>query len=614
MMIDPALIVFAVQALVRLVHEGSKAYEQYERDRNIFLPTLQGPNVTPIVVIRSVFVGTPHSPLVEAGGSLARFWLSDQRRPNPTVAGAEDALYIEARRLIAEDAAKNGQVLPLRGTEVAGALMIRQWREGTEPVGPIGRMALTLADIGLEFVGSNASVLGIGGNAEKLIGALAANLAEMIPNDGDQFGPQSQLGQRLLGIFARAALQTFNDNSRTFVSKEALQQLIAQTLPPIIQALPATLPEQSEWRRVTDALLGPAADAAMRTISENPVAFCGKDFAPQKAIGAVTQALLHEASTKSLLDDFSEAGLIALYRKAIGVAADRPELFIGGDGKAVEVARTLIGGVAGKLAAAPIPLNGDLGIAVAGVILDTVKQFGPAFLDQTKPWEGLAGDLLVQIAEGLRPALENKDASNVLAPEQLVRLVRTVLERVAHSPGMIAGGNTDLPALLQTVTTAITQDPNLLLSPDDWLHLAGSLAQSVATDPERLLRLIPGAAGSPQVTLAAALIGDLLSVAAAERAAGSRAGVLFGATLSEAIAIALEAALGNVEEAMKNRGAVRDLADSIAKLVRSKPGSYGSKEWLWLFRSLIGRVLRSGEVNLLSEQLAAQILEGGIRK
>jgi len=201
---DPALIVFAIQALVRLVKEGKSAYDQYERDRDIFMPQLKLPTFRPISLIREVFQLGSGAPLVSAGAPLARFWKDGG--PDPAVPGSFDVLYLEATRLKAIEMAATKGLLPSWGTEVAGAVLIRQWREGSEPVGPLARMALALADVGLEFVGTNASVLGIGGNGEKLVAAIATNLAELIPDDAADFGPKSQLTERLLGIFLRAGL------------------------------------------------------------------------------------------------------------------------------------------------------------------------------------------------------------------------------------------------------------------------------------------------------------------------------------------------------------------------------------------------------------------------
>src|SRR5262247_2813162 len=309
---DPTLIIFGIRALIRLAREGVAAFNQFERDRPALFPDGLSADFRQIDFIRTTFI-PDHQDLLTGGGAFAKYWAGTAPAKVP---GAMEALYIGAVQLFSEDQAKKKQVTPRKGVEIGGAVMIQQWASGKGPVGPVGRMVITMADVGLEFVGANPSLLGVGGNGEKLIGALATNLADMIPDAGDALGPKSQLAERFVGIFLRDGLKT----------------LIKNTLPPIIAALPANLADQARWRDVADALLGPAASAAISTVAANPRAFLGARFDPNQAIGALTQAMLQQAAKTGLKQEFTEAGFIGLYQAALGVAAERPELFLGRPG------------------------------------------------------------------------------------------------------------------------------------------------------------------------------------------------------------------------------------------------------------------------------------------
>ena len=616
-MIDPGLIVFGIQALIRLGREGQASVDQFERDRDVLFPQPLPVDFTNTDVVVRVFANNDaNSALVDKtqNGPLARFWDAANERPDPRVPGAAEVLYLEAVRIRAEQAAKHGQILPLRGVQVAGAIIVKQWAAGTAPVGPLGRMVLAVADVGLEFVGTHASVLGVGGNAEKLVGAVALNLADCIPDDAGQMGPKSGLAERLLRIFVRAGLSTIADQPQLVIGAPHLRELVSKTLPPIIKELPQDLAAQTSWEKVADALLGPATAAAMQTIAVNPVAFFGARFDAEKAIGALTGALLREASTRTLQDNFSEAGFIALYRAALGVAATQPKLFVGRadtDDKLKKLATDLIGGAAEALRTAPVPFNGDLGAQLAGVALKSLAQNAGAFLDPKQPWEAMAIKLSKLVAVGLQPGMDNANQS--FSADQLLLLGTVFFTQIARTPGMVAGDNTEIQGLVKTVAEALAKDPGLLLHPDDWLQIAAVVAEEVAANPGRLLTLLPGAAGSPALSLGTALISDLLGVAVAERAAGGRAvgGVLSGATLREAIVTLLRVASGNADAAAANRGALSTLATRIGELVRAKAGAYGSKEWLFLYRTLLTRVIRSGELLQITDALAAQVLEGG---
>jgi hypothetical protein len=613
--IDPGLIVFGIQAVIRLGREAKASVEQFERDVQTLFPTPLPIDFNNLdVVVRAFANNDANSVLVDktANGPLARFWDADNERPDPRVPGSAEVLFVEALRIRGEQAAKNGQFMPAHGQAVAGAFIVQQWAEGKAPVGPFARLVVAIADIGLEFVGTHGSVLGIGGNAEKLVSAIALNLADLIPDDGDQLGTKTGLAERLLGVFLRAGLSAIADQPNLVIGKEHLRELVTRTLPPIVKSLPDDLAHQTTWENTANALLGPAVSAALQTIGTNPVAFLGQRFDAEKVIGALTAALLREASTRTLQDNFTEAGFIALFRSALGVAATRPQLFIGraaDDAKLAKLASDLIGGVADALRTAPVPFNGDLGAQLAGVALESLAQNAGAFLDPNQPWEATAAALAKQVAQGLESALANPKV--LFSPEQLIALSRIFLEQVAHNPAMVAGDSTELQGLVQAVAAALADDPAKLLHPDDWLEIAAVAAEEVAANPGRLLKPITDAGGAPAVALATALIRDLLAVAKADTAEGRAAGgVLSSATLREAIIVLLRTASSNADAAMANRNAVSMLATRIGELVRAKSGKYGSKEWLFLFRTLVGRVLNSGELLAITDELATQILEG----
>ncbi len=605
---DPTLIIFGIRALIRLAREGISAFNQFERDRPALFPDGVSADFRQIDFIRNTFF-PDHADLLTGNGGFAKYWSGTAPAAVP---GAMEALYIGAVKLFAEDQAKKKQVSSRRGVEIGGAVMIKQWADGKGPVGPIGRMVLTMADIGLEFVGANPSLLGVGGNGEKLLGALATNLSDMIPDDGDAMGPKSQLAERFVGIFLRAGLQTLNDQPGLVVREDHLQQLIRNTLPPIIAALPSGLAEQSRWRDVADALLGPAASAAISTVAANPAAFLGASFDPNRAIGALTQAMLKQAATTGLKQEFTEAGFIGLYQAALGVAAARPELFLGRPGtSADQLASDLFAKVAGTLKTAAPPFNSDLGTALAVDVLDTVKQDGPRFFEKEGPWENTVGTMALQVIDGLKVGLTDPASGgikSVLSQQQLVALARTFLAQAAKTPGMVAGGSTELQAIVGGVAKAMAEDKNLLLAPDDWLAIAGVAAEAAAANPQRLFKINTT---TPAGAIGTEVIKDLLSVAAVDLAKGGRkgGGVLFGATLRDAITVALRSAAGNAKATVDNQAALKGLAETLSDLVRTHPEQYGSKEWLSLYQSLIGRVLHGGPIGPLTEADIRKILE-----
>lgn len=600
---DPELILFAIRSLIRLGREGAAALDQYERDKAAIFPKGISAGFDRVDFITDVFIPA-HEDLLQRD-PLAKLWRDNA--PAPDVAGAVDTLFEMAIQLRASEA-KTLSLSPERAVAIGGAVMIKQWASGKGPLAPLGRIALTLADIALEFVGGHSSVLGTGGTSEKLLGSFATNLSGLIPDDAEQFGPKTQFAERAFGIVLRAGLTTLSEEAGQLLHKDALQQLVKNTLKPVIDALPSDLAAQSRWHDAADALLGPAFSTALTAIAANPGAFLGSGFETNTAVGALTQALLAQAGKSGLMQGFTEAGFINLFRAAVGVAAERPELFLGRlDQKPLgQIATDLFGKVATTLKNATPPFDSDLGIQLAVAVLDTLKEKGPAFLDKNDPWENVIGSMVLQVIDGLKNGLGAGGGSikSLLSRQQLVDLAGIFLKQAAQTPGMLAGGNTELQAIVGGVAQALAQDTQGLLTPDDWLAVAAAVASEAIANPRRLFNpAVPGGG------IGARLISDLLSVA---QAAGGRAqgSVLFGPTLREVIITAVQVVAGNVDAAATNQAALKDLATKLTTLVQTKSGQLGSKEWLFLYRTLISRVLQGGALGTLDDAEISSLLKG----
>jgi hypothetical protein len=259
------------------------------------------------------------------------------------------------------------------------------------------------------------------------------------------------------------------------------------------------------------------------------------------------------------------------------------------------------------------PFNTDLGIDLVVAALDILRTNMPGFLDPQQPWEAMAATAAQQVIQGLQDGFKTRGLSGLhqlLSQRQLRELGRIFLTQVSKTPQMVVGDRLELQAIVQGVAEAMAQDTHLLLTADDWLQLAEVAAAEAVANPGRLFKLAPSSPGDAVGTV---LINGLLAVAATELQSGGRdaGGVLFGATLREAIVVALHAASGNTEAVLQNQQALQQLAQHLSDLVRSEPGRFGSKEWLVLYRRLFPKVLGEGPITL-TEPLITQSLAGGV--
>jgi hypothetical protein len=614
--VEVAVILSGIRQLVRVGSAANAALIQHEIDGDVLVPALQAVRPeTRVDLIKEIFSHPDRAARLEAGGDLDGFWDFAKDEPSALRAGAEDVLYLAALEVKVQLYGKDTGVPVEQARAVTGVRVLRQWSEdaqGDRPLKPLPRFLLVLADSVLEVVGANPALLGVGGHGEKLVGSLATNLASLIPDDAEEFGPQSQFADRLLRLFLRGSLQVLHEQSDRVFSEQHVAQLARSFLEPVIAALPKDMLERQRWQDVADALAGPAARAAFEVLAANPQAFLGRDLDPSRAVGALTQGLLREAGRLGLRAVWSEAGAVALYRAALAVAVERPELFTqrAGDRTTEGIATSLLRGVAETLQRAPQPFAGDLGVALAVAVLDTLRGPGAALLPAGTVWEQAVSALVLDVANALHTGLHEPDAAALdalFSRDQLVRFARTFIGAAAQHPEWLGGRSRELAAVIRAVASARRADARGLLGPEAWIEIAREVIALAAADPGRLFPVDD--AGE---ALAAALIADLLKVASADAAHGRAGlGVLFGATLQTAIGIALRGGVGRARAAAQRRPELAVLAELLCTLARERSEEVDSRAWLALYERLLPRVLDGESVRTKTQDALIALLAEG---
>ncbi len=602
---NPALISFGIQSVIRLGRVTNEALEQWARDGEAIFPEINEPDFNREVFVNGFFNEDENKHFVEGDTApYAEYWDHPAVIPKES---AIDALFTAAIKI----RAGKGDDLN-RGWAHGGAILVKQWDPEQGPINPWARIILTAGDISLEYVSSNPSILDGDGNGENLIAAYAKNLSDILPDNGD-FGAKENFAIQLTSAFLRAGLSTIGHNPEWLVSEEHLQELISSSVNPLVEALPDSITEQLKWREIADAIMGPVAKAALQTVAKHQTAFLGDDFDPDKALGAVTRALFLEAAKDGLKDQFTREGLLGLYSAALSVAAERPQLFLGdGQRSEDELARELFSNFAGVLRDSPPPFDGEVGIALASAALGAVGNNIHRFADDSDHWEQTAAEMVRSLITKLKSALDtNENIKNVFSKSQLIELGRILLFRVAETPWMILGSKNEAwEGVLTAVAAAMEADTNLLLSGDDWLEIVKVAAEEVAANPARLFRLN---SADPEDVLAAKLISAILKSAGAiiETPDLQNKTVLFGNTLREAIIIVLRATSGNSQAAREHLDKIGKLITKLSEFVDQNHLQYGNKEWLRLFRILLSALLDGKDIPDLTEEFANELLKGG---
>lgn len=516
---EPTLIVFAVRAFIRLGRTAVDVANQKALDQPFLMPVADVAKTSRTGMVEGRARQEPFKTLIQPTQALHEMWTAFENETDEAKKEKLAVTLYTAMRAIADRDQKTGgstQVTDSAAKENLGAVMIMQWGQGEGPPDPLARVIVTIADIALEYVGSNPSIVGVGGQGEVLVGALAKNLSALLPDAVGEsaYGPKDEFGQRLVGLFLHAGLKTITDKPDLVFGEEHLQNLVKASLVPVRDKLPNDITKNVEWHAVAEALTGPAVNIALATVGSDPKAFLGKGFDKDTAVGASVAALLMTASEIGLKDlsnpeKFSKEGWIALFQSVAAVAAKRPDLFIGKPGKDPEViAQNVFVSVAEAIAEAPSPFKGDLGLQITIAALEGIEDSLGEVFDNTDAWETLAGSITGQILEGLKTGFAAQDGqplTHAFSREQWISFARLFAAQAAKSPDMIAGGDKKLQAVVKNVGAALKDAkppfdkevgialtesvltglanaaPEVFDQTDPWETVAGKIVQQIIT-------------------------------------------------------------------------------------------------------------------------------------
>ena len=597
-----SLIKFAVQSIARVGRVSRQAAEQRARNADALFPGLSSQNLDRELAVNGFFNNSAeHKAHVNAGQPLAEFWNGSRAK---TDKNAIDSLYVAALRISSEEGVDFASMLT-----PAGAVIIEQFDPDKGPMSPFSRIVLAAADIVLDYLAIDPGIASDNLNTQKLIGAFAKNLADYLPDDAN-FGPQHNFGQRLAAGFLRAGLSALSSNPEWVVDEAHMETLLRNSLSPIVGKFPKTIAKQIQWNRVTDTMIGPAAQAAMETVVANQTAFFGSEFDPDIALGAVTQALLVEAAEDGLRDQFKRDGLIGLYKSVLQVAVNQPELFIKDNVANEALARDALQSFSTALAKTPPPFDRTAGVTLASVAIDLLGRHAHRYADPANDWHGVGVNVFTTMASDFSKALKtNSRLSQLLSQDQLIEIGRIVLDEIANNPTLVSETNDEWRGVIVAITSSMAADKHLLLTSDDWKEIARVAASEASSNPARLFNL----GTSTRSLLAARLIKLFLKAAADARALadGEERSVLSGKVLREAIIIALQAASGNAQAIIDHLPKVKALLKQINKLAIADHLEIGASEWLQLFRVLLGPTLDGTPVGDLSLNRAIKLLQGG---
>ena len=472
-MVDPALVMFAIEAGVKI---GRKIYDvlvETTESKALLLPF--GPLAGSIALAEAqeFFDEPQNQPLVADGGPYAAL----QGKPG----------LIDAYRTVRQINVVVGAdvVTTKAGVEVILNLQkFEQHKEGFGPHSPVQQILGTVVEVGIDYFAANPQSLGKDSSARKVVTAFLVGIGDIDFAEGE---PSDVVRDVLV-----EALTTLGDN-RTLVAHDArLSALLGGVTTAVrddIQSAGSL--GDSERRSALFKRIGMSIlKAGAGTVADNPGLFLPGEGRGKVAVRGTVTAILD--SIRDSADLFSNTGLENLCNAALDAAADNA-VFITND-----VLRSLLKNTVHELTAANARAL-FRGAAVEQIVLaalETVAENSETLIDPTTPQRQLIARAVAALAQGLGTTLAGPgNVKDLFSTRQLVQLAKIVFGEVADHPEQLLGGDgtnprrTALAQILASVASSLGSDPTRLVTAAGLTTLIGTAMQVAVKNQDKLLDL-----------------------------------------------------------------------------------------------------------------------------
>ena len=648
MVMSAATFLTGVSGLIRVGRGLRNSYHEHLRNRDFQL--LLPPGCPPARDTRELLVAALDHLEVRHGGLLS---------PGQAFHG----IFRETssgRPVINEDAgdlinqAIDFYLESLAGPDATGAIVIadepvvisrsvvllhKEWLDPDQP-SRWARLGVEIAGVALDVISVQPDVLGLNRRATEIIGALATNLNALVDNDEVSGSGDQSPGERMVRQFVQASLETVAERPEIFVSEERWRPIVSGIVVPLKEHVAANPGfEFMAQERLRQVFRGPLAHSMLTAINANADAFLTSRFGSAEVLGAVTRSVLGAITSSDqtefdLKDVFSDEAAVFVYEAALGVARDRPELFLKSAGLEADAQRQFLRRIAGALHDAPRPYSLSAGLApqIAAISFEVAGEYASTrvrLFDDDSAWAtaktDVADHLIGQIVDGFKSVVGAGTAQNpferLFHREQAVDVLRIIATHVARTPAMAVGdgANAEVRNIAVGVAQMLADDSAGLLDGDDWRAVVARMMELAALNPGALFSINETA--RPESQVAVALIRGVLARAADNMAAGRAPGaILFGETLREALMATLAAGTSNLltlidadaghEEVDRLAGHVGALEGFIQHLLDLAGGEapdfrMSASEWLYVYRYFVAHVIAEGPNAFSLEALAA---------
>lgn len=615
------MVMFAIQAVIRLGKKIQAVFEDEVRDRELILPPVEGSDLpfwgTTEVFFAGegkAFVASPERPVSEkrepCQGVYYEWW---KKRDEGNV--YRDKLR-EAHRRILEGLEKYRAADDVQGAYrrpgqfYAGSnalLVVKQWREGTDPKRPpVQRIAGTVVEIALDYVKADPTLFSGNGREDRITRAFLLSL------DDVNFA-EAEFDDLLIDVL-RASLETFRVHADLVLAEDHMTLLLREVSTTLSEAIREVqmCGDDDKLRAIyafRREMLEQVVTVSAQIVSEHPERFIGTPKTQEeKLLASVLKAVLKTVQKESGL--FTHRTLVDIYAAGLRAVAQNRTLILPDtqESQSEIFLENLFAGIANQLPASaerdpPGIFSSDVLREVIEAALDVVAENTFQLIDPKNPEKQLLVDALERVILAVSNDFhQNADLSGILeglfSRRQLVEIVEEVFEAVARRPeGLLQGIDNDpkrsaLAQIIGAVAATIGKDTRHLLNGDDYVSLFAVALRVFAVNPDRLLDLDTA---DPLQNVMTQVMTSVVTTATRHLEAGGRH-LLDGEMLVQMIESGLGVVSKNVNGFLENPEMLSIVMDRLLKATSSgMANELDAENLLWVFAPIFMKALQERE-------------------
>ena len=510
------IIMFGIQAGVRLHGQARQSYVEKTRERELVIP-LPGLGHSPTVTRafayfedniqgkRYVAASVRLAELHEMAKAGAQAFKSNH--------AAESKEYVELYEFYRLGDAGTLVSEKFLLTDIIALNTVAQWRRGETPhPTAIRRIAGTVTEIGIDFFASGPGAGKLAGNSPtKLL------LSEVLRTLDDHSFVSEGLEGAIEKVFI-ATLDVIQENPAIVSGDPKMQKFVSGTAWGVIDDIQRRIDKLPENQRLsTGDRFGEVARSVFRSVVrnsadsvlENPETFLGVQAGGESAMAAklgkiVLDAVLPEGSTGVDLTAIATGETLdKLVKGALAVLVEHPDL-MGIDNPEIE---KIVQEVATKLASQTEKIGPDLFPDVARLVLEKTAANLELFWIPDGPGQNLA----ITAVRSLISELAREPAMGKWKPDlsksQVLNIVEAVLDNLADNPAIVSRVVTGKPAIQAGVAAILAGFAEQELDNFSSATAVKIAIRGLKAAAERweMLELLPGGEGTATPALTAVI-------------------------------------------------------------------------------------------------------------